>query len=273
MDFWGPSKEIMGETCYFLSLIDNCMRFSWLFVKPDQQVESLIQTFDSWLPWVQRQSGQMLLIIRTDNAREFKALEAWGQPKGIEFEFIEPGTPPQNGVAERYNRLVLEIARALLFDAKIHKKYWKYAVLYANYLRNRTTMIKGSEDEDGRRKTPHELWTGYPPDLSNLRAWGCRVLYHDNSPDSKLDSRVAEGTFLMYGKSDKQYYVLPRGGNELRLVTSPEFCEQEKGYLDLLSKAFGQDPAPELPKYTRMVTMTMRGGLITSGMLMGGGLG
>ena len=90
----------------------------------------------------------MLLIIQTDNACEFKALEAWGQPKGIEFEFIEPGTPPQNGVAERYNRLVLEIVRALLFDAKIHKKYWKYAVLYANYLRNRTMMIKGSEDED-----------------------------------------------------------------------------------------------------------------------------
>ena len=90
----------------------------------------------------------MLLIIWTDNACKFKALEAWGQPKDIEFEFIKPGTLPQNSVAERYNRLVLEIARALLFDAKIHKKYWKYTVLYANYLRNRTMMIKGSEDKD-----------------------------------------------------------------------------------------------------------------------------
>ena len=90
----------------------------------------------------------MLLVIWTDNAREFKALEAWGQPKSIEFEFIKPGTPPQNSVVERYNRLVLEIVRALLFDTKIHKKYWKYTVLYANYLRNRTIMIKGSEDEN-----------------------------------------------------------------------------------------------------------------------------
>ena len=64
---------------------------------------------------------------------------------------------------------------------------------------------------------------GYPLDLSNLQAWGCWVLYHDNSPDSKLDSQVAEGMFLMYGKSDKQYYVLPQGGNELMLVMSPEF--------------------------------------------------
>ena len=35
MDFWGPSRETMGDTHYFLSLIDDCMRFSWLFMKPD----------------------------------------------------------------------------------------------------------------------------------------------------------------------------------------------------------------------------------------------
>ena len=59
----------------------------------------------------------------------------------------------------------------------------------------------------------------------------------------------------------------------MRLVTSPEFCKQEKGYLDPLGESFGHDPAPELPKYISTVTTTMRRGLITSGMLMGGGLG
>lgn len=108
-----------------------------------------MQTLDLWLPLVQRQSGWMLLVIQMDNAAEFKVLKAWGAPKGIEFEFIEPGTPPQNGIAERYNKTILEIARAILFDAKMHKKYWKYAVLNTDYLRNRTTMVKDSADEDG----------------------------------------------------------------------------------------------------------------------------
>ncbi|OJJ82846.1 uncharacterized protein ASPGLDRAFT_36958 [Aspergillus glaucus CBS 516.65] len=40
-----------------------------------------------------------------------------------------------------------------------------------------------------------------------------------------------EDTFLLYGKSDKQYLVLPRGGSELKLVTNPEFRERENGYL------------------------------------------
>ena len=35
----------------------------------------------------------------------------------------------------------------------------------------------------------------------------------------------------MYGKSTRQYYVIPQGGNSLQLVTSPEFHEREKGYL------------------------------------------
>ena len=54
---------------------------------------------------------------------------------------------------------------------------------------------------------------------------------------------------------------------------SPEFHKQEKGYLDPPGKPFGQDPAPELLKYTSTVMTTMCGGLITSSMPLGGGLG
>ena len=117
-------------------------------------------------------------------------------------------------------------------------------MITANYLRNRITQLRDSaEDEDGEDRTPYELWHGHKPDLTHLRAWGCRVLFHTQA-DSKLDSRVAEGTFMMYGKSDKQYMVLPRGGQELRLVTNPEFREQESGYC---LKPFQQLQQPDRP--------------------------
>ena len=80
---------------------------------------------------------------------------------------------------------------------------------------------------------------------------------------------MAEEMFLIYEKSDKQYYVLPQEGNELRLVINPEFYKQEKGYLDPSGKLFGQDPAPELLKYITIITISR--GLITSSMPMGGG--
>lgn len=241
MDFWDSNKKSMGSECYFLSLIDDCMRFSWIFVKEDWCSESVAHSLDTWLQQTECQSDQMLLIIQTDNATEFRALISWGEQKEIEFEFIEFYTPSQNDVAERFNRVILEIARVLLFDAKIHKKYWKYMILNINYLQNWTTLIKKSVDENGQKRTSYELWFGYQPDLSNLRAWDCCVLYHDSTMNSKLDSWVAEKMFLIYEKSDKQYYILSRSGHELKLVTNPEFCEWENEYCDSSDWQLGQN--------------------------------
>jgi len=71
---------------------------------------------------------------------------------------------------------------------------------------------------------------GHKPGLAHMRDWGCRVLYHHKS-DDKLESRVMEGTFLLYGKSDKQYHLLPKGASDTRLITNPNFREREHGYL------------------------------------------
>lgn len=115
----------------------------------------------------------MLLVIQTDNTTEFKVLVAWGEPKDIEFEFIEPDTPPQNGVAEQFNKIILEIVRALLFDARFYKKYWKYTVIVTNYLQNMTMLVKDSDNRDGWKKILYELWYRCQSDLSHLWAWGC----------------------------------------------------------------------------------------------------
>ena len=92
-----------------------------------------------------------------------------------------------------------------------------------------------SADENGRDRTPYELWHGHQPDLSHLRAWGCRVLYHDSTVESKLDSHVAKRMFMLYRKSNKQYYVMPRGSNrisDLKLVTNLKFREREDRYCE-----------------------------------------
>ena len=61
------------------------------------------------------------------------------------------------------------------------------------------------------------------------------MLYHDSTVKSKLDSHVAKGTFILYEKSDKQYYVMPQRCNrinDLKLVMNLEFCEQEDRYYE-----------------------------------------
>ena len=46
----------------------------------------------------------------------------------MEREYTVPGTPAQNGVAERYNRTVVETARSLLIESKLPKSYWLRAI-------------------------------------------------------------------------------------------------------------------------------------------------
>ena len=53
---------------------------------------------------------------------------------------------------------------------------------------------------------------------------------------------------MLYGKSEKQYYVLPCGSEQLWLVMDLEFREREQGYLGELKSA----PLPPMPMNVKM---------------------
>jgi hypothetical protein len=208
---------------YYLSITDSFSRFSWIFITKDRRAETVIQLLERWMAKQERQLGHLLVSIRFDNAREFVALEPWAEKKGIDLEFTESYTPAQNGPAERLNRLLLEIARSLLIRMNIPKKYWHYAVRFANYLRNRTIFVDG--------KTPYELLNSEDlnPLLLKLRVPFCKVWFHVKTKD-KLDPRAKEGIFVGYTKSSSQFLILDKKGRE-RKVTNPIFMENEPGWL------------------------------------------
>nr|GEY39177.1 putative ribonuclease H-like domain-containing protein [Tanacetum cinerariifolium] len=75
-------------------------------------------------------------IIRCDNGGEFKNQEMneLCTKKGIRREFNNARTPQQNGVAERRNRTLIEVARTMLADAKLPVTFWAEAVNSACYV-------------------------------------------------------------------------------------------------------------------------------------------
>ena len=55
---------------YYLALVDDCTRFSWIFLLPDHRLETIQALLEIWLKRVERASGKCVTVVHTDNATE-----------------------------------------------------------------------------------------------------------------------------------------------------------------------------------------------------------
>jgi transposase InsO family protein len=150
---------------------------------------------------VENQFGKNVKVVRSDNGPEFKISQFYSS-KGIIHQTSCVNTPQQNGVAERKHRHLLNVVRALFFQATLPKHFWGDAILTAAYLINRTPtpILKG--------KTPFEHLFHKEPGYSHLKVFGCQcfVSTHPTRP-SKFDPRSTECIFLGYPHGQKGYKV------------------------------------------------------------------
>ena len=78
--------------------------------------------------------------------------------ESIRVQYTVVYSPHHNGLAERKNRSLLEMARRMLIDARFENKYWGAAVNTENYLQNLLTT-------KCRTKTPFGLWHAEKPNV------------------------------------------------------------------------------------------------------------
>ena len=110
-----------------------------------------------------------------------------------------PGTPQQNGVAERRNRTLMEMVRSMMSYYSVPISLWGEALKTAMYILNRVSS-------KAVPKTPFELWTGRKPSLRHIHIWGCPAEARIYNPhEKKLDSRTISGYFIGYPDKSKWY--------------------------------------------------------------------
>lgn len=117
-DVWGPYRHPSScDARYFLTIVDDFSRAVWVFLMIDKT--EVFCMFMSFVAMINRQSSQTIKIFQSDNGTEFHCLLDYFNDNGILFQTSCVGTPKQNGRVERKHKYILNIARALRFQANL----------------------------------------------------------------------------------------------------------------------------------------------------------
>ncbi|KAG7539387.1 Reverse transcriptase RNA-dependent DNA polymerase [Arabidopsis suecica] len=226
-DLWGPYRttSICGSR-YFLTLVDDFSRAVWLYLLPSKQEAPL--HLKNFIALVKRQYSTDIKTIRSDNGSEFICLSDFFAEKGIIHETSCVGTPQQNGRVEHKHRHILNVARALRFQAGLPIEFWSYCALTAAYLINRTPtpLLQG--------KTPFELIYHRPPPLNHVRVFGCVCYAHNQKHGGdKFASRSNKSIFLGYPFAKKGWRVYNIETGKISVSRDVVFSETEFHFSDL----------------------------------------
>ncbi|MCO5554758.1 hypothetical protein L7F22_008292 [Adiantum nelumboides] len=151
---------------------------------------------------VEKEKDLKVKSIRSDREGEFLSenFAWWCKLEGIRHQLTTPYTPCQNGVVERKNRTIMEMARAMLAHASLPRSYWAEACNTAVYIQNRSPTHALQD------MTPFQTYYGRKPTVSHFRVFGCSAFVHiPKEKRQKLDFKSRKLLFLGYSAESDAY--------------------------------------------------------------------
>ena len=142
---------------------------------------------------------------------------------------ISPSAKLSNGIAERANRTLLDIARSLLIGADLPIAFWAEAFEMAADIYNRTGRAAN------KGKSPYELYFGTPPqDMHRIKVFGCKCFVHEDKDRrkqrSKLNATARPCVYMGMSRDDnRSHRVFDPRTDKFYTGTSIVFREDEPG--------------------------------------------
>ncbi|KAL1192983.1 Retrovirus-related Pol polyprotein from transposon TNT 1-94 [Cardamine amara subsp. amara] len=204
-DLMGPIQvESMTGKKYILVLVDDFTRYMW--VRFLREKSETLESFRILALQLENEKWG-IKIIRSDHDGKFQneLFDLFYNSHGIAHQYSALRTPEQNGVVERKNRTLQEMARAMMHGNNVAKHLWAEAVNTACYIINKVYVKKGTN------MTPYELWKGKTPSVSYFHIFGCTYyILNDKDQLGKCDAKNDEGMFLGYSGTSTAFRVFNR---------------------------------------------------------------
>ncbi|KAG7572452.1 Ribonuclease H-like superfamily [Arabidopsis suecica] len=224
-DVWTSPCLSRENQKYFVTFIDEKSKYTWLTLLPSK--DRVLEAFTNFQNYVTNHYNAKIKIFRSDNGGEYTshAFKQHLAKHGIIHQTSCPYTPQQNGVAERKNRHLMEVARSMMFHTNVPKRFWSDAVVLACYLINRTPT-KILQDS-----SPFEVLNKNKPSINHLRVFGCVCFVLIGEQRNKLDPKSVKGMFIGYSITQKGYKCYIPETKKVLVSRDVKFVES-KGYYE-----------------------------------------
>ncbi|GKA04160.1 integrase, catalytic region, zinc finger, CCHC-type containing protein [Tanacetum coccineum] len=141
MDLCGSVRvESINGKKYILVIVNDYSRYTWVyFLHIKDEAPDMIMKF---ITQVQLNFTVQILKVRSDNGTKFKnaILKSHYENLSIMHQFSIARTDQQNGVVERHNRTLVEVARTMFIFSKAPGFLWTEAISTACFMQNRSLV-------------------------------------------------------------------------------------------------------------------------------------
>jgi transposase InsO family protein len=117
---------------------------------------------------VENEMDSKIKCLRSDNGGDFTSKEFmdYCSNHGIKMKFSVARTPQHNGVVERKNRTLQEMARTMLMDSKLTDIFWTQAMHTTVHIQNRVMLrnntekisLRAMERKTNKCEALHSFW-------------------------------------------------------------------------------------------------------------------
>jgi len=222
-DICGPiSTQSLGGAKYFVTFIDSCTGYTETTMLKNRS--DVFEAFKNYKLKVEKQTGQRIKKLRTDNEKEYLSndFKNFLKSEGILHQLSVEYTPQQNGIAERKNRTLVEMARCILLQGNLPQSLWAEAINAATYIRNRCAT-KTLND-----KTPFEAWSERKPYVGFFKVIGSKAIVLDKTRRrGKFQPKGDEYVLVGYSEESKAYRLWKPGTRTVIKARDVRFFEKE----------------------------------------------
>ena len=113
-----------GGKRYFITFCDDFSRYLYVYLLHSK--DEAFEAFKIYKAEVEKQKEKRIKILRSDRGGEYfnRRFDAFCEEEGIIHERTAPYTPQQNGLAERKNRTLVEMANCMLNQSGLPRNMW-----------------------------------------------------------------------------------------------------------------------------------------------------